>query len=445
MAVTLPAELKASFGLLGVEWPKEDEDHLHACGAALHACATALEGEVNPTANGAVAHASAKNSGDHIDELNDHWTDYQGDDQQTGHLQNLATSLHALADGHNLFAKVITVVKLLLKLLATYALLAVAWAMTTALISGGLAALQARSFIAALRLFARKAMATLRHKLERYFGQKLIRAVETRLRRLLGAKAPTFATAAKGSRLGGALGPAGVAATASGVTWMMEHRPAAHPHPPPQPPEEGPRDGKYDLGPPRDPGIPYDDPWPYDPDARPSSGDYALWYKWQALLQGEEAMPGYDEAAATFKHYLDGSGSDYRIDYDKAYHEDKAVREAVDAEIRRAQENAERLYRETGHRDFQMTGEPVKVTDSATKNWEFALGRHSIWGSSDVKVNGDQATMEVTVHAYDRYNFNREDKWINQENGRFETLGWARSYDTYGTLTRTVTWTLPPK
>lgn len=443
MALTLSPVLQAPFSLLDVEWPPEDEDHIRACGAAFRACATALGNQTVPVAHGAIGHAARNNAGDHIDALTGYWADYHADDRRSGHLQVLTTALHALADGCDLFARVVEIVKVVLKLLATYVLLALVWAAAMAVISGGLAAIKARGSVMILRAFARKAVATLRGRLERYFGRKLIHAVETRLRRILRAKAPSFSPRPVGSPLRRAYAVKGMVASSAGAAWLMEGQPESRPRPPLNSPEKGPRDGRYDLGPARDPGIPYDDPWPYDPDARPSVGDHAAWHKWRALQLAEEATPGFDEAAATFKHYLEGSGGDYHIDYDKAYHDDKLIRDAVDAEIRRAQENAGRLYRESGQRDFQMTGEPTEIKETETKNWEFALGRHSIWGSADVRVDGDRATMEITVHAYDRYNFNREDKWINQENGRFETLGWASSYDTHGALKRTVTWDLP--
>lgn len=442
MAVTLPAHLQSPFALLEVDWPPEDEDGIRACGAALRACATALERETIPTAHGAVGHAVRHNTGDHIDAMAGHWADYHAEDQRSGHLQGLAASLHALADGCDVFARAVEIVKVALLLLAAYVLIALVWAASMAVVSGGLAAIKARGVVMMLRVFARKAVATLRDRLERYFGQKLIRAVETRLRRILRAKAPSFPARPALSPLRRAYGNKGLIATSAAAAWLVEGQPESRPRPPLDSPEKGPRDGRYDLGPARDPGIPYDDPWPYDPDARPSADDYVAWHKWRALQLAEEATPGFDEAAATFKHYLEGSGGDYSIDYDKAYQDDKLIRDAVDAEIRRAQDNAERLHRETGRRDFQMTGEPTQIKETETKNWEFALGRHSIWGSADVRIDGDQATMDITVHAYDRYNFNREDKWINQENGRFETLGWARSYDTHGALKRTVTWTV---
>lgn len=155
------------------------------------------------------------------------------------------------------------------------------------------------------------------------------------------------------------------------------------------------------------------------------------------------------DGLAAYEHYMEGSGTDFEVDYERAYKEDDMIRNSVDSAVMDAQLEAERLYKESGRREFQMTGAPTGG-DSSTENWQKTIGSHTIWGSADVKVEGDQATMKITVHAEDRYNFNRGAADIatgkpDDENGRFETLGWARSYNTHGALTRTVTWTIPPK
>ncbi|RAX19723.1 hypothetical protein DRB06_11670 [Actinomyces sp. Z5] len=53
--------------------------------------------------------------------------------------------------------------------------------------------------------------------------------------------------------------------------------------------------------------------------------------------------------------------------------------------------------------------------------------------------------MTTTITAKDHWNFDegKADKATgtpDSENGRFEELGWARSFDTSGTVTRTVSW-----
>lgn len=59
----------------------------------------------------------------------------------------------------------------------------------------------------------------------------------------------------------------------------------------------------------------------------------------------------------------------------------------------------------------------------------------------------ENVTMEITVRGEDRYNFNGGQNDIvtgapDNENGRFTEIGWAKPFDTHGSLTRTVTWQL---
>jgi len=53
--------------------------------------------------------------------------------------------------------------------------------------------------------------------------------------------------------------------------------------------------------------------------------------------------------------------------------------------------------------------------------------------------------MTVTVNVLDRYNFNKGQKDIASDtpddvNGRFEALGWAKSFNTKGEMTFEVSW-----
>ncbi|MGW5688712.1 WXG100-like domain-containing protein [Nonomuraea sp. NPDC003754] len=444
MAVTLPAELRPGFDLLGVEWPNIDEDGLRTCGAAFRTCATALDADVTPGANGAVAYASANNKGEHIDALNGYWEEYDdGGPKQTGHLRSLAASLRALADGHDLVALIVEIVKRLLILLALYVMIALAWALTMAVLSGGLAMLKARSLVGILRVFARRFVKVLRDKLERYFRGRLVRAVEARVRRMLGAKPPALPKVAR-RRIPLPSTPTVLAS--AGYVGLHE-APTRHDPAPPSPDGVS-WSGKYRIGPPQHPDMAYDHDFPYDPHARPGLDDYQDWYKWRAKLRGARIKrPDLEDGLDAYEHYMGGSGSDFEVDYEKAYREDSQVRYSVDMAISNAQDEAARLHRESGRTSFQMTGLPTHG-DTVTENWDKAIGMHAIWGSGNVTVEGNRATMEITMHVYDRYNFNAgsADKATgipDNENGRFESLGWATSFNTRGSLTRTVSWTLP--
>jgi hypothetical protein len=209
----------------------------------------------------------------------------------------------------------------------------------------------------------------------------------------------------------------------------------------------------YHIGPPTAPKLAFDDDFPYDPDASPTMGDYASWEKWNAKLRGAQAVrPDLDDATAAYAHYLDATGTDMQVDYEEAYKEDESIRRAVDNEIRTAQRQAERIIRETGQTGFEMTGDPALETDLAgrypsTENWQKTLGDHTIYGTAQVVVTGNQVTMKIKVHAEDMYNFNLDSEDVatgasDNDNGRFSTLGWAKGFRTHGELERTVTWTI---
>ena len=81
----------------------------------------------------------------------------------------------------------------------------------------------------------------------------------------------------------------------------------------------------------------------------------------------------------------------------------------------------------------------------ATGMWQKIIGSYDLWGSGNVTINNGTVTMTFTAHAEDRYNFNPGNGDIatglkDDDNGRFEVLGWAHAFNSHGTLTRTVTW-----
>lgn len=207
-------------------------------------------------------------------------------------------------------------------------------------------------------------------------------------------------------------------------------------------------EGKYQIGPPTQPHLEFDDDFPYDPNATPTAEDYAKLAKWKAILRGAQVLrPDLDDATELYAHYLEGTGTPMTVDYEEAYREDPAIRRTVDKEIELAKQEAERLIRETGQTAFQMTGDPRSSEYPVTENWQKALGSHAVYGTADVVVNGDKVTMKIKIHAEDMYNFNKGAADIatgapDDENGRFSTLGWAKGFRTHGVVERTVTWTL---
>lgn len=81
----------------------------------------------------------------------------------------------------------------------------------------------------------------------------------------------------------------------------------------------------------------------------------------------------------------------------------------------------------------------------AKENWQKAIGGHSLWGEAQVYNCKDKFSMQITIHAIDRYNFNKGASDIatgapDNENGRFEVLGWAKSFTTHGSIPIAVDW-----
>ena len=98
-----------------------------------------------------------------------------------------------------------------------------------------------------------------------------------------------------------------------------------------------------------------------------------------------------------------------------------------------------------GQTDVTLYSPMHAVGNPATENWQRTIGGHTMYTDTDVKVEGDTVTATVTVYARDKWNFDRgkADKGSGTPdavNGRFEELGWGKSFHSSGSLTRTYTW-----
>ncbi|MGW1174904.1 RHS repeat-associated core domain-containing protein [Kitasatospora sp. NPDC002543] len=227
-----------------------------------------------------------------------------------------------------------------------------------------------------------------------------------------------------------------------------------------------PNDDKYRIGSPAEPNVDFGDDFPYDPSVKATNSDKANYAQWRMKgiaaqvcgKTGWKGCDGFQKNASTFEdsgdaymHYMDGSGSDYMVNFGKAYEDDENIRQLVDDEVESAQRWAEKIALKTGRKAFSMTGDAVTAAGKhlypATENWQKALGDFHLWGSADVAVEGNKVTMKLTVHVLDRYDFNLKAKDIgtgtpDSVNGRFATLGLAKPYMTRGGLETTVSWTI---
>jgi len=208
------------------------------------------------------------------------------------------------------------------------------------------------------------------------------------------------------------------------------------------------KDGHYKVGNPEKPHIKFDDDFKYD-SKKPELSDYISREKWLGYLRIAQILGKLPDATAMYDHYWQNTGEPKEFDYEKAYKEDGGIRAGVDQEIARAQVAADELIR-AGNTDFSMTGQVSGVDKRyypTTEDWQKTVGYYNIWSYGHAHVDGNTVTMKITVNGEDRYNFNRGEHDIgtgapDNENGRFTEIGWAKPFDTHGSLTRTVTWQL---
>ena len=174
--------------------------------------------------------------------------------------------------------------------------------------------------------------------------------------------------------------------------------------------------------------------------------DHVNWAKWQVMLDvGARGIKNIPDAADFYAHFRDNTGTPKTFDYERAYEEDAGVRNRVNARVndslQAANEAATAGMTETTLYSPATSEGPYPVTE----NWRKTIGGHTNYTTTNVTVSGDTVTATVTVYARDKYNFDRgkadiDSKTPDAVNGRFEELGWAKSFETSGSLTQTYTW-----
>jgi RHS repeat-associated protein len=201
----------------------------------------------------------------------------------------------------------------------------------------------------------------------------------------------------------------------------------------------------YTIGPEKEPPANFDEDFVFDPNSRATIRDRLSLAGWRTLLVGAETIGHLADATRLYRHYLSGSGMDMPINYEKAFKEDENVRKSIHDAIVEAQKAAESLAA-SNPSGFSMCSDAGYSTHyPSTENWQKAIGDHLIWGYAVVDYCKDEFEMSLRLHELDRYNFNRGAADLatglpDNANGRFATLGWAKSFLTRGTVERTVSW-----
>lgn len=196
-----------------------------------------------------------------------------------------------------------------------------------------------------------------------------------------------------------------------------------------------------------DRSIEWDDYFPHGSKAgQDTPEDHYNWWKWKAILDvGARGVLDIQDAADFYEHFRDNSGTPKTFDYGRAYLEDAGVRNRVNARLndslQAANEAVAAGMTETTLYSPATSEGPYPVT----QNWRKTIGGHTNYTTTNVEVSGDTVTATVTVYARDRWNFDSgksdpDSGTPDAVNGRFEELGWAKSFDTSGSMTKTYTW-----
>lgn len=232
--------------------------------------------------------------------------------------------------------------------------------------------------------------------------------------------------------------------------------------------------GRYHIGKPTRPNIVHDNGFLDVEEKRaPTKEDYEQLSKWKRMLWGAEllcnnellrkattsltdkcASGALHDATAAYRHFLEGKGKPYTVDYEKYLREDSAALELKVKLRKDFQKHMEIIGKDRVK--FSVTSEayaigPGKFAQSpASENWQKTIGAHYIWISADVTVTTNKSAeivyrADVTIHMEDKYNFNpgKSDEKTgiaDKENGRFEVTGLGQQFLTYGTAKREWEW-----
>ena len=178
-----------------------------------------------------------------------------------------------------------------------------------------------------------------------------------------------------------------------------------------------------------DRNIPWDNDFPHGSKAgQETFQDRVNWAKWQVMLDGGRAIKNIPDAADFYAHFRDNTGTPKTFDYERAYDEDAGVRNRVNARLNDSLQAANEAVNAGKTETTLYSPATSEGPYPKTENWRKTIGGHTNYTTTKVEVSGDTVTATVTVYARDKYN------------GRFEELGWAKSFETSGSLTQTYTW-----
>jgi hypothetical protein len=165
----------------------------------------------------------------------------------------------------------------------------------------------------------------------------------------------------------------------------------------------------------------------------------------QAYLKTGNAREAHGaDAVATFAHYFSNTGDDFSLDVESMRNDLPSVQELWS-------ELAEGVLQQIAGislSNFTFTSDAAAlghIAKEESENWYLAIAGYSYWVSGDVSTEAGQRRVEMTLHIWDRYDWdpgvvvpiNTPLGVINIDQdrvGAFHRQGLAREYDSVGSL-----------
>ena len=173
-----------------------------------------------------------------------------------------------------------------------------------------------------------------------------------------------------------------------------------------------------------------------------------------------------EDGIEAYHHFLNGEGEPRSFDYGTFLDEDRSGQVIEHNALADSRAAADEGYRQLvasgqapadGPVTFEVTSDQIGVSERNFRypypdeeNWQKAIGGHSMWTTTSVTYTPQpdgtvRAAAVVTLHAEDRFNFNRDQQDIatgqpDALRGVLEESGLAQQYTQSGVRSYDVTW-----
>lgn len=202
------------------------------------------------------------------------------------------------------------------------------------------------------------------------------------------------------------------------------------------------------------PNFNYDSGFSKFPKQKPTAADRANFTIWTAKATVARSI--LPNGVAAYMHYLGNTGKDFTFNFSKYLNEDKSGKTLLSNITSIAKNNSEKVLTKPGNISYYSqgfsAGNSAEFPYPESEDWQKAIGAFNFYYKADLSAKsvkgGLKYTLNLTIYAEDKYNFNPGQKDIetgtpDDVNGRFEVVGWAKEFMQRGAAkTKTIEWTV---